>query len=292
MERQRPSQSSAGRRSGEAPRAGLNATGLNERQSRFAAAILDPGLPVPHGLVGPDRKPSARRFNVYRNNVVVGLIEALKAAFPAVRRIVGDEFFTAMARAYVAFEPPATPVMLEYGATFPDFIGTFEPVVCVPYLTDIARLERAWAEAYHAAEAEPTNPALLGSIDAQSLSRVRFQLHPSLRIVRSPYPVVSIWSMNIDGGTPTGIDIYGGSENAIVIRPDAEVTVRVVAAGAATFILRLEAGASISDATAGAIDQSPDFDLAGTLRDLFAIDAIVGWSVGEEAERIAIERYP
>ena len=248
-------------------------------------------MPIPEGVVGPDRAPGTRRFNVYRNNVVVGLVEALKASFPAVCRIVGDEFFTAMARAYVALEPPATPIMLEYGATFPDFIETFEPAMCVPYLADIARLERAWVEAYHAAEADPVDPALLVSIDPERLSQLCFRLHPSLRVVRSSYPVVRIWLMNVDGGTPTAVDILHGGEDAIIIRPATEVSLRPAAAGAATFILGLQAAASVSDATARAIDENPAFDLAGVLRDLFAIDAIVGWNVSEEAVPITIERH-
>ncbi len=132
---------------------------LAERQRGFAAALLDAALPMPQGLVGPDGEPSPKRFAVYRNNVVVGLTETLKDAFPAVRRIVGPEFFQAMARAYVVLEPPRSPILLDYGAGFPDFIGPFEPAAVLPYLADVARIERAWAEAYHAPEAPPIDPA-------------------------------------------------------------------------------------------------------------------------------------
>ncbi|WP_143328493.1 HvfC/BufC N-terminal domain-containing protein, partial [Caballeronia terrestris] len=100
---------------------------IDARQSAFAMAILHPEYPIPPGLTGPDGEPSARRFAVYRNNVVAGLCDALKAAYPATRRIVGDEFFAAMARAYVLREPPRSPVMLRYGEGFADFVGAFEP---------------------------------------------------------------------------------------------------------------------------------------------------------------------
>jgi hypothetical protein len=72
------------------------------------------------------------------------LTEALKDAFPAVHRIVGPEFFQAMARAYIVLEPPRSPILLDYGAGFPDFIGEFEPAAVLPYLADVARIERAW----------------------------------------------------------------------------------------------------------------------------------------------------
>ncbi|HSK41563.1 MAG TPA: DNA-binding domain-containing protein, partial [Arenibaculum sp.] len=109
---------------------------LAERQTGFAAALLDPGAPAPHGLVGPDGLPSARRFGIYRNNVLAGLSDVLKAAYPATCRIVGEDFFAAMARLYVLAEPPRSPRLIEYGAGFPDFIARFEPAAALPYLAD------------------------------------------------------------------------------------------------------------------------------------------------------------
>jgi Putative DNA-binding domain len=261
--------------------AGLTARTLHERQREFAAAILDSAQPVPRGLVGPDREPDAKRFNVYRNNVVAGLVETLKAAFPAVRRIVGDDFFAAMARVYVTLEPPASPVMLDYGATFADFIGTFAPAMSVPYLRDVARLERAWVEAYHAAEASPIDPAELAAVRSASLSQISLTLHPSVRVMRSSFPVVSLWQMNIEGGMPAALDLSCEGEDALVIRPVAEVEVRTLPGGAAAFILGLMTGVTVAGATTLALDDEPRFDLAGALRDLLAVSAIVGWNLGD-----------
>ena len=291
MARDQSSHAPAGHSCMRADSTGMNPDCLRERQRNFAAALLEPDMPVPLGLLGPDREPSEKRFNVYRNNVVAGLVEALKAAFPAVRRIVGDEFFAAMARIYVALEPPRSPVMLDYGETFPDFIGMFEPAKGVPYLRDVARLERAWVEAYHAAEAPPTDPAFFATIDARSMPQVSLTLHPSVRVVSSSFPVVRIWQMNVHGGVPEALDIFGGGEHALVARPVAEVEVRRVPAGAATFILGLAAGASVADATTLALDEHSYFDLAGVLRDLFAINAIVGSNMRHASDFRPIARY-
>ena len=136
---------------------------LSEVQAGFAAALLDPAAPVPAGIVGPDRRPAPRRFAVYRNNVVSALANAVAGSFPAVKRIVGEDFFRAMARAYVLAEPPTSPVLLDYGITFPDFIARFAPAASLPYLPDVARIERRWREAYHAEDAEPLPPDALGA---------------------------------------------------------------------------------------------------------------------------------
>ena len=126
-----------------------------ERQQAFASALLDSNLPAPQGLVGPDGVQSERRFTVYRNNVFVGLTEALRAGFPCTARLVGEEFFMAMARIFAAAHPPGSPVLLHYGAEFPDFIASFPPAASLPYLADVARIERAATEAYHERDEAP-----------------------------------------------------------------------------------------------------------------------------------------
>jgi len=165
---------------------------LAEGQRSFAAALLDPALPVPTGLVGPDGKPSWRRFAVYRNNVMVGLTQTLKDAYPAVHRIVGSEFFHALARAYVVGDLPRSPMLFDYGAGLPDFIDRFEPASVLPYLADVARIERAWTEAYHAAEASPIGLSAFAEIASDRFPAITLVLHPSVRIVRSRFPALTI----------------------------------------------------------------------------------------------------
>ena len=85
-------------------------------QSDFRAAVLDAQQPAPAYVQTPAAQPAPKRFGVYRNNVVVSLVEALRSGFPALIPLVGEEFFTALAREYAANHPPTSPVMLFYGA--------------------------------------------------------------------------------------------------------------------------------------------------------------------------------
>ena len=72
----------------------------------FATALLDPDRAPPSAVVGPNGKTARKRYNVYRNNVTVSLINALAAVFPATQRITGPDFFRAMARFHVRATPP------------------------------------------------------------------------------------------------------------------------------------------------------------------------------------------
>ncbi|MDZ5450474.1 DNA-binding domain-containing protein [Labrys sp. ZIDIC5] len=253
--------------------------GFADRQADFVRALLDPHKPAPAGLVGPDGRPSEMRFAVYRNNVVVGLIETLKAAYPVVHRLVGEEFFAAMARLYVMTEPPASPIMLDYGAGFPTFIGRFEPAAVLAYLPDVARLERAWVEAYHAAEASPLPSSALGRVPPGDVPALRLVLHPSVRTVRSVFPIVGIWQANTDGNSVGSIDLDDSEDDALVVRPEAEVEIRRLPAGASAFIEALQASSSIVDAAKEALIANPRFDLADALRGMVEANMIVGYNM-------------
>jgi hypothetical protein len=251
---------------------------LAERQRDFGAALLNPELPMPTGLVGPDGEPSVKRFSVYRNNVVAGLTDALQDAFPAVHRLVGTEFFRAMARVYVVIEPPDSPILLDYGAGFPDFIGSFEPAATLPYLADVARIERAWSEAYNAAEATPLEPAAFMAVDPKQLPAIRLKLHPSLRLLRSRFPALTIWQMNVGDGVAAPVDCDAGGEDVLIVRPTAEVEVRSLPPGSLEFIQELGKGSTLLGALEAGLTADRRFDLSANLSDLMRIGAVVNYS--------------
>jgi hypothetical protein len=252
---------------------------LADCQREFALALLDADRATPSGLVGPDGVPSPRRFGVYRNNVVAGLIDALKDNYGAVCRIVGEEFFRAMAARFVIRNPPLSPIMLDYGAGFAGFIEGFEPAATLPYLADVARIERSWVESYHAADADPLSAQDLLAVDPKLLSRIRLSLHPSLRLTQSPYPAITIWRMNIGGGEPMAVDLDAGGEDALIVRADADVEVHQIPAGAAAFITSLARGKPVVSAAIAALEVTPHFDLKGLLAALVEAGALSGWSL-------------
>ncbi|MGE0751299.1 MAG: DUF2063 domain-containing protein [Variibacter sp.] len=257
---------------------------LVERQREFARALLDPVATVPSGIVGPDGLPSSRRFAVYRNNVVVGLVEALRANFPATYRLVGEEFFQAMAREFVVRKPPNSPILLDYGVAFPDFVEGFEPAESLPYLPDVARIERAWTESYNAPEALALCADAFADLPKDQTPSLRFELHPSLRLVRPRFPALTIWRMNVADGVPAPIDLEAGGEDALLVRPDADVEVRLLPPGGAEFIVDLSRGHSLADAVKAAMSIPSSFDLAANLETLISAGVFVGFSLRESAD--------
>ena len=183
----------------------------------------------------------------------------------------------------VRAEPPNSPVLLDYGAGFAAFIAQFAPAAALSYLPDVARIERAWIEAYHAQEAVPLEAEAFMAIEAGQLAGIRLRLHPSCRIIRSPTPALTIWRMNVDGGVPAPVDVAAGGEDAFVIRPLAQVHVRLMPPGGAEFVLALAAGKSVAQALQSAMAGACGFDLSACLAGLVDAGAFVGYSFAAEA---------
>jgi hypothetical protein len=230
----------------------------------FAPALLDPGRETPTTVAGPHGKAATKRYSVYRNNVTVSLINALAAVFPATQRITGTDFFRAMARFHVRATPPVSPLLFEYGRDFPDFIARYEHAQSLPWLADVARIERAWLDAYHAADAEPLAPQALASIPPERLADTVLTPHPATRIERSRYPAVSIFAANRSSG-PVGRIDTAEPEDALVTRPGLEVVVRRLPSGGAVFLAQLMAGEPLGAAVAAAMADSPAFDLPANI---------------------------
>jgi hypothetical protein len=238
-------------------------------QGDFARALRSPDRAVPHGVTSHNSDRPQERFAIYRNNVMVGLVSALEARFPATRKITGADFFNCAAKLFAATQPPRSTLMMFYGEDFPTFLAGFEPAREVPYLADVARLEAARTRAYHAADANLLTPAALSGGFPDALAGMRFILHPSVEIVASGYPIVTIWAMNSGEIDLAPITDWRG-EDALVSRPGFDVEVRRLPPGAATFLQCLGFGTALGAAAQAAFAGNPSFDLAANLAALFA----------------------
>ncbi|AHL32590.1 hypothetical protein CD58_06670 [Pseudomonas brassicacearum] len=236
------------------------------RQSEFTAALLDPRLACPPGLISANGANPERRFAVYRNNVLSSLINALADNYPVGVKLVGEEFFRGMAGVYVQSAAPHSPIMSDYGADFADFIERFEPAASVPYLADVARLERLYVEAGHAADAQPmSQERVVEALSSPALAaHLKIVFHPSLRLLQSPFAVVAIWAAHQQ--TPVVPFEPFPAQNALVLRNGLDVEVFAISDGAHAFITALQQGLPLTAAIERSTDPDLEHILAGLIR--------------------------
>ena len=254
-----------------------DAYSLGTAQRAFSTALFDNTLPHPDDVVGPaEGKKALKRFSVYRNNVMVSLTEALMAAYPTIFALVGEDFFRAMAPNFITANPPQSAMLMEFGGGFGDFLDRFEPVSSLPFLGDVARLEEAWLKAYHAADQEPLDPAKLQTVAPEDLGNLTFSFHASTHILGSQHATYSIWAAHKEADVEGAMaGLVHAAEDILITRPQWEVNVIKLPAGAFVFISALMEGYSLAAAAETAAKNNPDFDFAQNLGGLLETGALL-----------------
>jgi hypothetical protein len=164
-------------------------------------------------------------------------------------------------------------VLLAYGEGFPEFLRRLSEAPAAAYLADIARLEVARGQAFHAADAAPAEPERFSELPPEQLPGLQLLLHPSLSLLRSNYPFVSAWQANQEGND--GVICCWTGEDALVARPRDEVIVHRLPAGGFALLSSLANGATLASAIAAALRDDEAFDLAANLAVLAGTGIVV-----------------
>ncbi|SHI77573.1 Putative DNA-binding domain-containing protein [Shimia gijangensis] len=244
---------------------------MSVTQTDFRTAILDSDLNVPDGLKDAQGRPAGRRFDVYRNNVAVSLTEALQAGFPVVFKLLGTQNFKAIAGVFLRRNPPSNPMMMHYGAEFPDFLRGFEPLSHLGYLGDVADLELALRRSYHAADCETAGGDVLARIPAAQLETLRIGIAPSVEVLSSPWPIHDIWAFNQVKGAPKP---RSEAQDVLVTRHEFDPEPHLLPPGGARFVAALMTGTTLGKAASETTVQVPEFDLSTVLTLLLTGNAI------------------
>lgn len=245
---------------------------LDNLQRCFCDALREPSAPSPTllRLLRDDDGLALQRFNIYRNNFIVLNGDALAEMYPVIRQLVGNEGFRWLATRYVRLHPPSERTLLLYGEHFADFLDGIPELSPLPYLADVARLEYAWTDAYHAEDVRPLSPHQITTIAPDTFARMHLQPHPGLHCIRSDYPILRIWKSNQPEAPQPCISLDEGGVNVLVTRPGLEVQMRTIPDAEATLLLALKQGATMGMALEAALRNDPGFDLADYLgRHLF-----------------------
>ena len=218
-------------------------------------------------------------FAVYRNGVMKSAIDALQGNYPAVVRLVGEEWFRAAAAVHVRASPPRCPVLVAYGADFADFLACFEPAAELPYLCEVARLDRMWTEAHIGEDAVTLDAACIVAASPEQLAQMVLRPHPCARWAWFPTaPIYSLWSRN--RGAEDALDELDWiGEGVLIGRPTQDVRWQPLDQAGCAFLDRCAAGDALASATGAALDIDPHADLALLMSKLLTAGALSAPSV-------------
>lgn len=223
---------------------------LLEFQRDFAAAIGEPAT-------GPTR--------VYRNTVLSGCVDALRANYPVVAQILGEDMFEAVAAEHATQCPPRSPVLALYGARFPDWLHDQAWFREMPYLSDVARIERLHIEALFAADAVPMDMAWLK--DRADWNAIRLTLHPATRFSWLTAPAMSIWLAHRDSSLGE-LNFEWKAEGILLTRPTLDVQAGRLESAGHRFLFGIRLGESVGVAAIATAGLYPESDLGSLFTSL------------------------
>jgi hypothetical protein len=243
---------------------------LREVQQAFVGAVAD-ALPPAEldrliGAIADDAVGARKRLGVYANTVGSNRKNALRATYPVVERLVGEDFFAYAAESFARSYPSRSGNLDDYGVEFPDFLESFAPAASLPYLPDVARLELL-VDQLMVAEDDPR----VRSVDAP-LAAYDVRLDHTLnlaggcRLLNSDFPIHRIWQVNQPGFEDEGtIDLAEGGARLLVRRNGFAIEIISLERAEFAFLSAFADGLTLGAAVASALAVDPRFDGAQSL---------------------------
>lgn len=238
---------------------------------RFQAAFAEALGGEAGGLTAwlpPEAEP---RLAVYRNTVAKGLADAIAAQFPTVGTVVGEAWLRDAAVLFAAGHRPATASLSDYGADFAAWLAAFAPAAEMPWLAELARVDRARTEALFAADAPALSTAALAGLAIEDYAAQGLDLHPAARALWFESGVPDLW-LALQAG-PAAAELALEPQAILITRPDLEVHAQRLGRGAWALLQACGAGASLAAAGEAALTAQPDLDLAGAFAQLIKAGA-------------------
>jgi len=225
----------------------------------------------------------AARLAVYAGTARANFIASLVSSYPAVQRLVGEDYFAQCAHGFHRRHPSLSGDLQPAGREFAHYLVELHGDDQYRYLGEVARLEWLIQEALLAADHPAFDLSKLREVAPEDYDELRFQLHPSVRLFASSYPCVHIWQENMNDAEPEAIDLAEGPDRVLLMRSlDGQLTFHRLSRSEERFLRALYAGERFGAAVeagaahdAGADDGDDAFDAAAALQRFVVAGAIV-----------------
>ncbi len=209
--------------------------------------------------------PGQRAF-VYRNSGMLACVEALRSNHKRLATLMGETAFGDMARNFIIHNPPTRRSLVGYGETLPAFIASHVDAHGLPWLADLARLDRAWLAAHMAVDGPVLAADAVAGLDEDALMQSRFTLHSSLHLVETEFDLWALWCTLDRGEAPEGtVAIPERPTRQAFLRPAFEVEAHPLTPASGAFLEALLSGETLAGACEAALAVNADADLTAMI---------------------------
>jgi hypothetical protein len=247
---------------------------LPKLQEQFEQSVLGTLDDALASKILENHLPVDARFQVYRTNILENFTDALTNTFEACQKLVGEEFFRAMAKTYAKAHPPKLGNLNLYGADFPGFISIFKPAASVPYLSTVAAFEWAWNTAFHAEVDAPLTPEHLQTLSEEAYPAMKLSPRHSVQLLKLPYNALAIWHYCQADGEAKEPDMSEGDHYFLIHRPQLDVEVLLLTQLEYLLLLGAKSGQRFEQLTEYGLTQDKHFNISMFLTKLLQLQLI------------------
>lgn len=167
---------------------------LKRLQTNFSAAIFSGQRALmAESVIQQGELSAEQRVGIYRNSVHGILWQYLASLYPVCNQLVGEKFFEGFSDLFIDQHPPDTPFLADYGNGFAAFIREHEAFAKIRWINQIAELEWARHQAWHATNQTVSDFSLLATLTEEQQLALQFQLPHSMQLLHSPYAIHQVW---------------------------------------------------------------------------------------------------
>lgn len=247
---------------------------LRELQMGVMHALLDGESSHAAQLIRAQGISPALRLRVYANTARANFIDSLVSSFPAIRRLVGEDYFRQCARDFHARHPSLSGDLQPAGAGFAQYLFELHGNDHYRYLGEVARLEWLIQETLLAADHGPLDLTRVSGVAPADYDDLRFHLHPSVRLFASEFPCLAIWEANVGSeAEPELIDLASASDRLLMLRHQGQLKFHRLSRGEQSFLQSVQAGECFAAAVDA--DAHGEFDAAASLQRFVLAGVIV-----------------
>jgi hypothetical protein len=143
-------------------------------------------------VYGDERLSTFERVDIYANAYFYRLLDCLGEDFPTTLAVVGTDNFAALIKEYLLEHPPTEPSILYAGLYLADFLNDHPFAERWPFIADLARLERAVLDVFHAADAPALSLETLHAVPSEEWPALKLRTHLAVEIVHSEWRIADV----------------------------------------------------------------------------------------------------
>jgi hypothetical protein len=236
---------------------------LLEAQRNFVGTINEGPSALDPALFVGDADRIILGLKAHANTISHARLVALEQSFPMLHLELGNSAFNLLSREYV--ETPAARAF-DLNDIGKGFVAFLERCEIAAAMIDLAAIEWAWLESFHAADVMPIALGQLAGLNESKLLDYEVALHPAVRLRQLQAPLAQSLAELAANGNPASI---------LIVRPEAEVRLLALDAAGTLLIEIMSSPVSIGNLLSLACEHGHEADPTGPVLNFIGAGALI-----------------